>query len=330
MDTIDFRLLNDYQHGFPLCASPFERIGAALGIGEDEVIERYASARRDGRIARIGAVFAPRTIGASTLAAMRVPAARLAEVAAQISAFPGVNHNYEREHEFNLWFVVTAASAAQLTSTLAAIEAASNLPVLRLPLEEEYHIDLGFALDRLHGYPDQPAAARFVAPPAAVRLDSGGQALVAQLQEGLPLVTHPFSVLARRLQIAETALVSRLEIWLANGILKRFGVVVRHRELGYTANAMLVQDIPDERVAEIGQRLGREAAVTLCYRRPRALPAWPYNLFCMIHGCERGAVEQQIVELRRRHGLEAFPHAVLFSRTRFKQQGARYAEAVAG
>jgi ABC-type Na+ transport system ATPase subunit NatA len=102
-------------------------------------------------------------------------------------------------------------------------------------------------------------------------------------------------------------------------------VIVRHHELGYTANAMLVHDIPDAAVGAVGESLAREVGITLCYQRPRVPPVWPFNLFCMIHGQARMEVEARIAELRSRLQLTDYAHAVLFSLTRFKQGGARYA-----
>ena len=95
--------------------------------------------------------------------------------------------------------------------------------------------------------------------------------------------------------------------------------------MGYVANAMVVHDVPDAQVSELGQRLGQHPAITLCYRRPRVKDRWHYNLFCMLHGRDRSQVEQQIAQLREDYALQDYPHAVLFSRDRFKQQGARYA-----
>jgi DNA-binding Lrp family transcriptional regulator len=109
-----------------------------------------------------------------------------------------------------------------------------------------------------------------------------------------------------------------------DGVIKRFGVIVRHRELGYRANAMVVWDVPEERVSEAGRKLADLPFVTLCYRRPRRLPVWPYNLFCMIHGRERGAVEALVETASAAAGLNGLTRAVLFSRRRFKQRGARY------
>lgn len=321
-DTLEFHLLNDFQREFPLCPAPFAELAARLGVAERTVLSGLEKLRWEGKISRVGAVFAPKRIGASTLAAMAIPPEQLAAVAQAVSRFPEVNHNYEREHRYNLWFVVTAGSEGRLQATLGAIEKAAGHPILALPLLEEFHIDLGFPLGEGQGA-RRHAEARPVQPQAPI--DEAERRLVSVLQEGLPFFIRPFALIAERIGASESEVLGRIGQWLENGAIKRFGVVVRHHELGYTANAMLVHDILDERVSELGRALAEEPAVTLCYRRPRVLPDWPYNLFCMIHGRERGEVEAIIADLRRRHGLENCAHDVLFSRTRFKQNGARYA-----
>ena len=320
-DALEFRLLNEFQRDFPLCPAPFAELAARLGVGERVVLGSLEKLRREGKISRVGAVFAPKRIGASTLAAMAVPPDRLDAVAAAVNRFPEVNHNYEREHRYNLWFVVTAASEGRLQATLGALEKAAGYSLLPLPLLEEFHIDLGFPL---HGESRKTrAAAQPVRPSSPI--GEAERRLVSVLQEGLPLFMRPFALIAERIGASENEVLSRIGNWLEDGAIKRFGVVVRHRELGYTANAMLVHDIPDERVGELGRALAEEPAVTLCYRRPRVGADWPYNLFCMIHGRERAEVESIIAELRKRHGLTDCAHDVLFSLTRFKQNGARYA-----
>ena len=320
-ETFEFRLLNEFQRDFPLCPAPFAELAARLGVGERVVLSGLERLRREGKISRVGAVFAPKRFGASTLAAMAVPADQLGAVAAAVNRFPEVNHNYEREHRYNLWFVVTAASEGRLQATLSAIESAAGYPILPLPLVEEFHIDLGFSL--LAGKPKHVATARPVVP--VVPLEESERRLVSVLQEGLPLFMRPFAMIAERIGASESDVLSRIGPWLEEGAIKRFGVVVRHHELGYTANAMVVHDIPDERVSEMGRALAEEEDVTLCYRRPRRLPDWPYNLFCMIHGRDRAEVERLIADLRQRHGLQNCAHEVLFSLTRYKQNGARYA-----
>ncbi len=153
--------------------------------------------------------------------------------------------------------------------------------------------------------------------------------LLAALEGGLPLVSHPYAVLAERIGLHEALVIERLRVLLEAGVIKRLGLVVRHHEIGYRANAMTVWDVPDLDVDSVGSALAASPDVTLCYRRPRRLPAWPYNLFAMVHGRERVAVLARIAALRAEHGLEAVPHAMLFSTKRFKQQGARYFAAAA-
>lgn len=320
-NSLDFQLLNDFQRDFPLCPAPFAELAARLGVGEKVVLGRLENLRREGKISRVGAVFAPKRIGASTLAAMAVPPEKLEVVAAAVNRFPEVNHNYEREHRYNLWFVVTAASEGRLQASLGAIEQAAGYPLMALPLLEEFHIDLGFCLN---GDKRKCVATAQPVQPTAP-MDEAERRLVSVLQEGLPLFIRPFALIAERIGASEPDVLGRIRRWLEEGAIKRFGVVVRHHELGYRANAMLVHDIPDEQVSEIGRALAEEPAVTLCYRRPRRLPDWPYNLFCMIHGRERGEVEATIADLRQRHGLQSCAHETLFSLTRFKQNGARYA-----
>ena len=139
-------LLNEYQRGFPLCASPFAEIAQQLDVSETQVITTLESLQQRGLISRVGPVFAPQRAGASTLAAIAVPADKLEAVADSISRYEEVNHNYEREHTFNLWFVVTAPDQARVRQVLDEIQAATGLQVLDLPLEHSFYIDLGFPL----------------------------------------------------------------------------------------------------------------------------------------------------------------------------------------
>ena len=145
-DPINQALLDRYQRDFPLDGQPYAAIGRDLGIDEVEVIERLIDLKAAGMISRIGAVVAPHRAGWSTLAAIAVPPARLDEVADLVSAFAEVNHNYEREHAFNLWFVVTGKDRDHVARVLGEIGEKTGLEVLDLPLEQAFHIDLGFPL----------------------------------------------------------------------------------------------------------------------------------------------------------------------------------------
>ena len=148
--------------------------------------------------------------------------------------------------------------------------------------------------------------------------------LLIALQDGLPLAPRPFAVLGDAAGISEAEALERIRQWTAAGVIRRLGVIVRHRELGYRANAMVVWDVPDALVRPLGIDLAQQAGVTLCYRRTRAQPRWDYNLYCMIHGKSRAAAMERLDDIEERTGLGVFSRQVLFSLTRFKQTGARY------
>lgn len=320
-DEFEFKLLNCFQRDFPLTERPFAAIAEQLGANEAEVIRRLQDLRRRGLISRVGAVFRPNTVGASALAALAVPPQRLEQVAAYVSTRAEINHNYQREHRYNLWFVATAAHHEQLRATLQEIaqECACG-EMLVLPMLEDFHIDLGFDLGVPAACPSPAALSSPAAHAVAPVLSDDERALLAALQNGLPLVPQPFAELGLPQQQA----LATLTRWCISGIIKRFGIIVRHHELGYNANAMVVWDVPDAIVSAAGQRIAATGLVSLCYRRPRQLPLWPYNLFCMMHGKDRAEVELRIASLIASCELEEFPRDILFSQRRFKQRGAHY------
>jgi len=320
--ALGFRLLNEFQRGFPLVPAPFAVLAGQLGAAETRVIHMLAAFLAGGAVSRVGAVFAPLSIGVSTLAALRVPARRLEQVADLVSARPEVNHNYEREGDPNLWFVLNAEHDAALDAALRAIEGQAGCgPLLRLPLLEEYRIDLGF--DLRAAVPAAPVAARRAAGVLAPA-DPGERALMAALQRGLPLVPSPYRALGDEVDMEEAQVLARIRAWIEIGAIRRFGIIVRHRELGYRANAMAVWDVPDAAAGAAGRTLALQPDVTLCYRRVRALPDWPYNLYCMVHGRRREEVQQRLREIGRVCRLDGHASRVLFSRTCYKQRGARH------
>ena len=146
LTPLEKSLLNDFQHGLPLSPTPYADMAAQLGVSERAVISALEKLKTEGVVSRVGAVFSPNSIGASTLAAMAVPPAQLEAVAEIINTYPHVNHNYEREHNYNLWFVITARDEEELCRVIEDMEDKTGLPVLALPLLEDYHIDLGFKL----------------------------------------------------------------------------------------------------------------------------------------------------------------------------------------
>jgi DNA-binding Lrp family transcriptional regulator len=320
---LEFALLNGWQRDFPIVAHPFAEIGRRVmrsgihadGADETAVLATLRRLQARGAISRVGAVVAPRRVGASTLAALAAPPQRIEEIAAQVSARPEVNHNYQREHRYNLWFVATAADQAALAVVLAAIEVDTGCPVIALPLENEFHIDLGFDLGS--GHKSVAPVASF----AARQPDDEQKRLIAALQPGLEIMPRPFRQLGETILMPEEEVLARITAMIDEGMIKRFGIVVRHHELGYRSNAMVVFDLDDDAVDGIGARLAAEPGVTLCYRRRRSLPEWNYNLYCMVHGRSREEAQPVIDRLAGLAGQQA---TVLFSTRRFTQCGARY------
>ena len=146
MDTLDQKILNDFQRDFPLTPQPYADLADQLGVSEQDVIDHLKQLKADGAVSRVGAVFRPGTVGASTLAAMAVPESRLVGVAEIVNSYGEVNHNYEREHRLNLWFVITAADKDGVAHVITDIERRTGLEVLDLPMLEDFHLDLGFDL----------------------------------------------------------------------------------------------------------------------------------------------------------------------------------------
>ncbi len=331
MTCITDNILNDYQHAFPLVSEPFGDLARQLDSDVKTVLGHIQALKENGTISRIGPVFKPNTVGVSTLAAISVPPEKLEYYAHIINRFSQVNHNYQREHEINLWFVLTAADPAELDATIKQIEQQTRHSVLVLPLLKEYHIDLGFNLRHLNRgkqFSEQSLLKKLDPPQTLKPHDiSAARDLVTAIQGGLPLVEKPYQALAEQLDLSEAEVIEKLKALIQSGAIKRFGVIVRHHEMGYKANAMVVWDVADEQVDHLGESLGRESCITLCYQRPRVAPRWPYNLFCMIHGQDRDEVMACIDQIRRKHGLENTPHEILFSGKRFKQRGAIYTKA---
>jgi DNA-binding Lrp family transcriptional regulator len=322
----DMRLIEGWQRGFPLVPRPYAAIGRELSMSETDVIERLRKLRMGGVLVRVGATVRPNTAGASTLAAMSVTADRIDEIAAIVSAEPNVTHNYEREHAFNLWFVISAADRASVDRILARIRDRTRQQVLALPLLRSYFVDLGF---RVSAAAERwPSDRRLPVPPSADRGATEAQRrLLRAIEDGLPLTSLPYRQVARSLRLSQRSVLQQLQTLLGSGVVNRFGLIVRHRELGFTANAMAVWDVADDEVDAVGERAATVPSVTLCYRRRRHEPSWPYNLFCMVHGRDRVTTLRAIDEVAQRAGLGGRQHAVLFSTRCFKQRGATLARA---
>ncbi|WP_413867792.1 Lrp/AsnC family transcriptional regulator, partial [Albidovulum sp.] len=237
------------------------------------------------------------------------------EVAAIVGAEPGVNHSYLREDGWNLWFVATAPDAAAQDAALARIGRATGLRVLDLRLVRPFNIDLGF---RLAGAGAMPAPR----PLAAERMGESDRPILQALTTGLPLVPRPFAALAESLGRGEAEVIARIAELSQAGILTRVGVIVRHRAVGWSANAMVVWALPEDRIAAAGAALARHPGITLCYQRRTVPGVWDYPLYSMIHARSRAEALAVLAGAAALPELAGATHRALFSTRCFKQTGA--------
>ena len=156
-----------------------------------------------------------------------------------------------------------------------------------------------------------------------LKLDDTDRALIVATQGGLPLVARPYAAIGEQIGIAGEEVVRRLQALLDTGVIRRIGAVPNHYAIGWTANGMTVWDVADEQVDELGARVGALEFVTHCYRRPRALPDWPYNLFAMVHGNSRDEVREKATLIAHLLGSECRGSDVLFSTRILKKTGLR-------
>lgn len=315
-DPIDRRLLDDFQREFPITRRPFQILADALGLDEAEVLDRLARMRKTGRITRVGATIAPGAVSASTLAAVAAPDEQLEKVAALIDAEPGVNHNYQREDDWNLWFVTTGPDRKHVNATLARIAQRTGLRVLDLRLVRPFNVDLGF---RMSGETRNVPGPRKVDRSA---MRDGDRPLLQALSSGLSLVSEPFAALAQTLNRSCDDVMERIVALHSAAIISRLGVIVRHRALGWSANAMVVWDMPADQVNTAGPALAAHPGVTLCYERNPVEDVWSYRLYSMIHARSRPEAMEVLAGAAALPELFGAQRKVLFSTRCFKQTGA--------
>ncbi|MDS0221956.1 AsnC family transcriptional regulator [Haloarcula sp. S1AR25-5A] len=332
IDEVDAALIDEFQSDFPIQERPFEAVGDALGVSAETALDRVTALRDDGIFRRFGPVLNPPVIGSSTLAAVSAPEERFDEVAEVINGYRQVNHNYARDHEWNMWFVVTAGSRQRRDEILADIEARTGCSVLVLPMLTDYYIDLEFPVvngDRFarESLETTDASATLISEDAAADLSELDRRLLLEIQSGFPLVATPYREVAAAVDADVTEVLAAINRLRRTGCIKRIGCVVNHIVTGFDNNCMVVWDVPDDALDERGEAVGELPYVTLCYNRPRRPDQdWPYNLFTMIHGREAAAVDRKIDELATEH--LPYDHDRLYSTATLKQTGARYDDIV--
>jgi DNA-binding Lrp family transcriptional regulator len=158
-----------------------------------------------------------------------------------------------------------------------------------------------------------------------LELDALDRRLIVATQGGLPRVPRPYDTIGGELGIAGDEVIARLQRMLETGVIRRIGAVPNHYAIGYTANGMSVWDVDDSRIDELGALVGALGFVTHCYRRPRRLPDWPYNLFAMVHSQSREEVAARVAEIAVLLGDACRAHDILYSTAILKKTGLRIA-----
>jgi DNA-binding Lrp family transcriptional regulator len=322
MNELGRRFINRYQGGFPLTELPFASVADEFGVDSATLIAMLRDMLDEGLLSRFGPLFDASSMGGSlTLAALSVPEARYEEVTEAVNALPEVAHNYQREHQLNMWFVLATETPEKLQLALDRIEQEVNLPVYNFPKLQTFYLGLWLQLD------DDGTVSTCPVPgpvkQGGMIIDALDRRIVEATQAGLPLCTAPYSEVAEHCGCDTQTVIQRLQRMLDSGVIRRIGAVPNHYRLGLRSNGMSVWDIDDERLLELGSRVGRLDSVSHCYERPRRPPIWPYNLFAMVHGHDREEVLHKITEIGDLLGKHCRQRDLLFSTRILKKTGMR-------
>lgn len=317
-------LLNLIQNDFPLVEQPFAALAEQLSMREDEVLAVLKKYKEQRVVRQISAIFDSRHLGyRSSLVATKVDPARIEEAVAVINRHPGVSHNYERNHAYNLWFTIAVPPHGDLQRDvdeihrLTGAEKTWMLPTLRL-FKIGVTLDMSQEADILRKVPVKHAWNKeedFGAP------SERDQAIIRVLQRDLPIEPRPFDAWAAELDITPAQLFTDMRRLSEARLLRRFAAVLRHRDAGFSSNAMAVWNVPEERIAEVGVQMAAFAAVSHCYHRP-TYPDWPYSIFTMIHGRTKSDCIAVVEAIENETGIT--DKALLFSTREFKKTRVQY------
>jgi len=299
IDQRDRELLGALQGELPLVSTPFAFIGQTIDMSEKEVIKRTERLKREGIVRQLSAQFDARALGyRSSLVAAKVEPERIDEAASVINAYPGVSQNYRRNNDFNLWFTIAVAPASrlglektiQILGDEAGCSTVRSLPTLKL--FKHSGGDGGEGQGTEDGHSDEKYVPLTPLEIECVRL----------LQRDLPLQPRPFDALAKNGEVAADELLAAAKNLLKRGQIRRFGAVVQSRKPGFSASAMGVWVVPENRVDDFGSKMSQNRAVSHCYLRP-TYEDWPYNLYTIVHGRSVDECESIINDLAIDSGL---------------------------
>ncbi len=321
LDEKDKEILNLIQWDFPLVQRPFKEIGRRLNMQEEEALERIRRIKDEGLIRQINAIFDTRKLKyKSALVAMSIEPNKLEEVAMEINKHPGVSHNYERDHEYNLWFTIAVPPEGNIKNDLEEFAKLDGVKKYRiLPTLKLYKI--GVKLDMVNEE-DKPKPIDKPKEVDAKPIDISerDKQFIRELQKDIELIEEPFNEPARRLGITIKELLAKAKEYEQLGIMRRFAAILRHRDAGFTANGMIVWNVR-KNIDEIGYKVAAYPQVSHCYRRP-TYEDWPYNLFSMVHARSKESAIKIAEEIAK--DIKIKDYRILFSLREFKKERVRY------
>jgi DNA-binding Lrp family transcriptional regulator len=320
---MDKDLLNEIQWRFPLVSMPFHELAKKFNVSPEIIKEKLITLKSAGVIRQLSAIFDTRKLGyKSSLVAMKVDSDKLVDVANIINNHPGVSHNYERKHNFNLWFTIATPPGTNVKtevdkfSKLLGVQATRMLPTIQM-------FKIGVKLDMNENKKQEikPSEEKKKTIQVDFVATDEDKKYVRELQKDLDIVDKPFLKSAEALGITEDQLFEKTRYYESIAVIRRYAAILRHRDVGFVANGMIVWKVPDERINEVGAKLGAFPQVSHCYQRP-SYPDWPYNVFSMIH-CkshdEAGDVAKTI-----QNQIDVADYTILFSEREFKKTRVQY------
>jgi DNA-binding Lrp family transcriptional regulator len=325
IDKVDKQLLNEIQWIFPLTDRPYLEISKRYNISEKDVMQRTSHLKEIGLIRQINAIFDTRRLGyKSALIAFAVEPNKLNHVAEQVNKHSGVSHNYERNHEFNMWFTLAVPPYAEIKTDLDRMASIDGVVKYRvLPTLKLYKIGVRLDMVNEDAKVAEPTDGVKTLNPRKFNLTERDKEFIRELQKDLKVIPEPFEELADTLGITTSQLFAKAKEYEDLGVMRRFAAILRHRDAGFTANGMVVWKVPVLRIDEVGNKLAAYPQVSHCYRRP-IYPDWQFNLFSMIHARTIEAAEKIASQMSESIGIKDF--RILFSLREFKKERVKYFE----
>jgi DNA-binding Lrp family transcriptional regulator len=323
MDTLDKEILNEIQWIFPLVSQPYHEIAKKFDISTDVVKKRLTNLKQTGILRQLSAIFDTRRLGyKSSLVALEIEPDKLDYVAHQINRHPGVSHNYERNHQFNLWFTLAVPPGFDLKTEVDKFSKLEGIKKIRL-LPTIQLFKIGVKLDMMDEkkHEVKPTEEKKKINYVKFVPTEKDKEFIRELQKDLEIVDRPFLNTAQKLGITEEELFQKLKHYEDIGVMRRFAAILRHRDAGFIANGMIVWKVPDDRITEVGETLGSFPQVSHCYQRP-VYNDWPYNVFSMIHCKSKDEAKNMAKEIQK--VIHVDEYNILFSAREFKKTRVEY------